>query len=58
MLDRITASLSSLAPAEQRVAKLVLADPRSFARLPVRELAERCPRQQAHRRAFLPQHGV
>ena len=41
MLDRITASLSSLAPAEQRVAKLVLADPRAFARLPVRELAER-----------------
>ncbi|MFN7154843.1 MAG: MurR/RpiR family transcriptional regulator [Acidovorax sp.] len=41
MLDRITASLTSLAPAEQRVAKLVLADPRAFARLPVRELAER-----------------
>ena len=41
MLDRITASLSSLAPAEQRVGKLVLTDPRAFARLPVRELAER-----------------
>jgi DNA-binding MarR family transcriptional regulator len=41
MLERITASLSSLAPAEQRVAKLVLTDPRAFARLPVRELAER-----------------
>ena len=41
MLDRITASLPSLAPAEQRVAKLVLTDPRTFARLPVRELAER-----------------
>ena len=41
MLDRITASLPSLAPAEQRVARLVLADPRAFARLPVRELAER-----------------
>ncbi len=41
MLDRITASLPSLAPAEQRVARLVLADPRAFASLPVRELAER-----------------
>jgi hypothetical protein len=41
MLDRITASLPSLAPAEQRVARLVLADPRAFARQPVRELAER-----------------
>ena len=41
MLDRITASLSSLAPAEQRVGRLVLLDPRAFARLPVRELAER-----------------
>ena len=41
MLDRITASLPSLAPAEQRVGRLVLADARAFARLPVRELAER-----------------
>ena len=41
MLDRITASLPSLAPAEQRVAQLVLDDPRAFARLPVRELAAR-----------------
>ena len=41
MLDRIKASLPSLAPAEQRVAKLVLQDPRSFAGLPVSELAER-----------------
>ena len=41
MLDRITASLPSLAPAEQRVGRLVLADPRAFASLPVRELAER-----------------
>ncbi|HVZ44289.1 MAG TPA: SIS domain-containing protein [Ramlibacter sp.] len=40
MLDRIKASIVSLAPAEQRVAKLVLGDPRSFANLPVRELAE------------------
>jgi RpiR family carbohydrate utilization transcriptional regulator len=41
MLDRIQASLPSLAPAEQRVAKLVLADPRAFAALPVGELADR-----------------
>ena len=41
MLDRIKASMPSLAPAEQRVAKLVLQDPRSFAGLPVSELAER-----------------
>jgi RpiR family carbohydrate utilization transcriptional regulator len=41
MLDRIKASLPSLAPAEQRVGKLVLLDPRAFANLPVTELAER-----------------
>ena len=41
MLDRITASLPSLAPAEQRVGRLVLADPRAFANLPVSELADR-----------------
>ena len=41
MLDRIKASLPSLAPAEQRVGKLVLADPRAFAKLPVTELANR-----------------
>ncbi|PPE68968.1 MurR/RpiR family transcriptional regulator [Caldimonas thermodepolymerans] len=41
MLDRIRASMPALPPAEQRVAKLVLADPRSFASLPVAELAER-----------------
>jgi RpiR family transcriptional regulator, carbohydrate utilization regulator len=41
MLDRIKASLPSLAPAEQRVGRLVLSDPRSFASLPVSELAER-----------------
>ena len=41
MLDRIKASMPSLAPAEQRVAKLVLGDPRAFANLPVSELAER-----------------
>ena len=41
MLDRINASLSSLAPAEQRVGKLVLADPRAFANLPITELGLR-----------------
>ncbi|MES2910933.1 MAG: SIS domain-containing protein [Pseudomonadota bacterium] len=41
MLDRIKASLPSLAPAEQRVARLVLADPRAFANLPITELAAR-----------------
>jgi RpiR family carbohydrate utilization transcriptional regulator len=41
MLDRIKASLPSLAPAEQRVGKLCLADPRAFAKLPVTELADR-----------------
>jgi RpiR family carbohydrate utilization transcriptional regulator len=41
MLDRIKASLPSLAPAEQRVGKLCLADPRVFAKLPVSELADR-----------------
>lgn len=41
MLDRIKASIPALPPAEQRVAKLVLADPLSFASLPVAELAER-----------------
>ncbi len=41
MLDRIQAALPSLAPAEQRVGKLCLADPRAFSRLPVTELADR-----------------
>ena len=41
MLERIKASLPSLAPAEQRVGKLCLADPRAFAKLPVSELADR-----------------
>ena len=41
MLERIHAALPALPPAEQRVAKLVLADARSFASLPVSELAER-----------------
>ncbi len=41
MLDRIKASLPSLAPAEQRVGRLVLADPRAFAKLPITELAYR-----------------
>jgi RpiR family transcriptional regulator, carbohydrate utilization regulator len=41
VLDRIKACLPSLAPAEQRVAHLVLGDPRAFASLPVTELAAR-----------------
>src|SRR3954468_3271518 len=41
MLDRIRASIPALPPAEQRVAKLVLADARSFGALPVSELADR-----------------
>ena len=41
MLDRIRASIPALSPAEQRVARLVLADARSFASQPVGELAER-----------------
>lgn len=41
MLDRIRASIPALPPAEQRVAKLLLADPRSFASLPITELAAR-----------------
>ncbi|MBL8331608.1 MAG: SIS domain-containing protein [Rubrivivax sp.] len=41
MLDRIRASIPALPPAEQRVARLLLTDPRSFATLPVAELAER-----------------
>ena len=41
MLDRVRAALPALPPAEQRVAKLVLADARSFASLPVGELAAR-----------------
>jgi RpiR family carbohydrate utilization transcriptional regulator len=41
MLERIKAALPSLAPAEQRVGRLCLADPRAFAKLPVSELADR-----------------
>ncbi len=41
MLERIKSTLSSLAPAEQRVGKLLLSDPRTFSTLPVTELAER-----------------
>ena len=41
MLERIRASIPALPPAEQRVARLLLADARSFATLPVGELAER-----------------
>jgi len=41
MLDRIRASIPALPPAEQRVAHLLLSDPRSFASLPVSELSLR-----------------
>jgi len=41
VLDRIKASIPALPPAEQRVARLLLTDPRSFATLPVSALAER-----------------
>jgi RpiR family transcriptional regulator, carbohydrate utilization regulator len=41
MLDRIRASIPALPPAEQRVAKLLLADPRGFASQPVGQIAER-----------------
>ena len=41
MLDRIKACLPSLAPAEQRVGRLVLSDPRSFAQQPISELGDR-----------------
>ncbi|HEX4508919.1 MAG TPA: SIS domain-containing protein [Burkholderiaceae bacterium] len=41
MLERVRASIPALPPAEQRVARLVLSDPRSFASMPVSELAER-----------------
>ena len=39
MIERVRASIPALPPAEQRVAKLVVADARSFASLPVSELA-------------------
>lgn len=39
MLNLVQSSLSRLAPAELRVAELVIADPRNFARLPVQKLA-------------------
>jgi RpiR family carbohydrate utilization transcriptional regulator len=41
MLERVRAAIPALPPAEQRVAKLVLSDPRGFASMPVSELAER-----------------
>jgi RpiR family carbohydrate utilization transcriptional regulator len=41
LLDRIRASIPALPPAEQRVAKLLLVDPRSFASLPISLLALR-----------------
>jgi len=41
MLERIRASIPALPPAEQRVARLLLADPRAFATQPVGELSGR-----------------
>jgi RpiR family carbohydrate utilization transcriptional regulator len=41
MLDRIRAAIPALPPAEQRVARLLLSDARSFATQPVAELAVR-----------------
>jgi RpiR family carbohydrate utilization transcriptional regulator len=41
MLDRVRAALPALPPAEQRVAGLVIENPRSFAVQPVGELAQR-----------------
>jgi RpiR family transcriptional regulator, carbohydrate utilization regulator len=41
LLERIEASIPALPPAEQRVARLVLEDPRAFAQQPVSELALR-----------------
>ncbi len=41
IIERIKAALPALPPAEQRVAKLLIADPRAFANLPVSELADR-----------------
>ncbi len=41
MLERIRASIPALPPAEQRVAKLLLSDPRQFATLSVSVLSER-----------------
>ena len=41
MLERIRASIPALPPAEQRVARLLLTDPRDFATQPVAELAAR-----------------
>ncbi len=41
MLERVLAAMPALPPAEQRVARLVLADARTFASLPVGELSLR-----------------
>jgi RpiR family carbohydrate utilization transcriptional regulator len=41
MLDRIMACMQALPPAEQKVARLLLSDPRGFATTPVAELATR-----------------
>ena len=41
MLDRVRAALTALPPAEQRVAALLLEDPRAFTSMPVAEIARR-----------------
>ena len=41
MLDRIQASLSALPPAEQRVGKLLIADPRRFVGMAITDIADR-----------------
>jgi RpiR family carbohydrate utilization transcriptional regulator len=41
MLDRVRAAQAALSPAEQRVAFVLLADPRAFASLPIAEIAQR-----------------
>jgi RpiR family carbohydrate utilization transcriptional regulator len=41
MLERIRAAMPALPPAERRVAALLLSDPRTFAGMPVSELAQR-----------------
>lgn len=41
MLERVQASMPALPPAEQRVARVLLSDPRSFATQPITELADR-----------------
>ncbi len=42
LLDHLRSALDALSPAEQRVARLVLADPRAFVSMPVTEIARQC----------------